>query len=130
MDGNVTASTLSLLVSAEDGGQYLTCRAENLQLVTSVLEDTWKLNVQCKDSLSLSLSLSLFRFVELRRNPVAILSLSLSLADVPVVRLELGSKLQASLIKEGDDVYMECSIRANPWVTRVVWKHNVSERSN
>lgn len=124
MDGNVTASTLSLLVSAEDGGQYLTCRAENLQLVTSVLEDTWKLNVQCKDSLSL------FRFVELRRNPVAILSLSLSLADVPVVRLELGSKLQASLIKEGDDVYMECSIRANPWVTRVVWKHNVSERSN
>ena len=120
----MTASTLSLLVSAEDGGQYLTCRAENLQLVTSVLEDTWKLNVQCKDSLSL------FRFVELRRNPVAILSLSLSLADVPVVRLELGSKLQASLIKEGDDVYMECSIRANPWVTRVVWKHNVSERSN
>ena len=45
--------------------------------------------------------------------------------DVPVVRLDLGSKLQAPLIKEGDDVYMECSIRAHPWITKVMWKHNV-----
>lgn len=46
--------------------------------------------------------------------------------DVPVVHLELGSKLQIAAIKEGDDVYMECSIRAHPWVTKVTWKHNVS----
>ena len=45
--------------------------------------------------------------------------------DVPIVRLELGSKLKLEAIKEGDDVYMECSIRANPWVTKVTWKHNV-----
>lgn len=48
--------------------------------------------------------------------------------DVPVVHLELGSKLQIAAIKEGDDVYMECSIRAHPWVTKVTWKHNVSNR--
>ena len=46
--------------------------------------------------------------------------------DVPIVRLELGSKLKLEAIKEGDDVYMECSIRANPWVTKVAWKHNVT----
>lgn len=45
--------------------------------------------------------------------------------DVPIVGLELGSKLQLDAIKEGDDVYMECNIRANPWVTKVAWKHNV-----
>lgn len=46
-------------------------------------------------------------------------------ADVPVVHIELGSKLNMSAIKEGDDVYMECNIRAHPWVTKVIWKHNV-----
>ena len=46
--------------------------------------------------------------------------------DVPVVHLELGSKLQIAAIKEGDDVYMECNIRAHPWVTKVTWKHNVN----
>ena len=46
-------------------------------------------------------------------------------ADVPIVNLELGSKLQMSAIKEGDDVYMECNIKSHPWVTKVSWKHNV-----
>lgn len=46
-------------------------------------------------------------------------------ADVPIVNLELGSKLQKSAIKEGDDVYMECNIKSHPWVTKVSWKHNV-----
>ena len=49
----------------------------------------------------------------------------MSITDVPVVHLELGSKLTMSAIKEGDDVYMECNIRAHPWVTKVTWKHNV-----
>jgi hypothetical protein len=36
------------VASAEDGGQYLTCRAENHELPASVMEDTLKLDVQCK----------------------------------------------------------------------------------
>ena len=50
----------------------------------------------------------------------------LSLTDVPVVHLELGSKLQVALIKEGDDVYMECHIDSHPRITKVTWMHNVS----
>ncbi|XP_046444529.1 synaptogenesis protein syg-2-like isoform X3 [Daphnia pulex] len=89
-DGNISYSSLTFVASAEDGGQYLTCRAENHELPASVMEDTLKLDVQY----------------------------------VPVVHLELGSKLQIAAIKEGDDVYMECNIRAHPWVTKVTWKHN------
>lgn len=29
-------------------------------------------------------------------------------------------------IEEGDDVYFECKIRANPPAYKVLWKHNVS----
>lgn len=30
-------------------------------------------------------------------------------------------------IEEGDDVYFECKVRANPGAYKVVWKHNVSK---
>lgn len=29
-------------------------------------------------------------------------------------------------IEEGDDVYFECKLNANPLAYKVVWKHNVS----
>ncbi|XP_066989859.1 nephrin-like [Macrobrachium rosenbergii] len=44
----------------------------------------------------------------------------------PKVTLSLGPHLQADDIKEGDDVYFECDIRANPSFNRVEWFHNVS----
>jgi hypothetical protein len=46
--------------------------------------------------------------------------------DSPVVTLELGSNLNGSSIREGMDVYFECIILANPWVYKVIWRHNVS----
>ncbi|PNF35868.1 hypothetical protein B7P43_G09425 [Cryptotermes secundus] len=42
----------------------------------------------------------------------------------PVVALELGSNLNGSSIREGMDVYFECNILANPWVYKVIWRHN------
>ncbi|XP_045127672.1 synaptogenesis protein syg-2-like isoform X2 [Portunus trituberculatus] len=42
----------------------------------------------------------------------------------PKVQLALGSNLSPEEIKEGDDVYFECNVRANPWVYKVVWHHN------
>jgi hypothetical protein len=44
---------------------------------------------------------------------------------VPVVRLALGSSLNPEDIEEGDDVYFECKVNANPIAYKVVWKHNV-----
>ncbi|XP_069186105.1 uncharacterized protein [Procambarus clarkii] len=42
----------------------------------------------------------------------------------PVVGLGLGRNMNPELIKEGDDVYFECSIEANPTFHGVDWHHN------
>lgn len=49
-----------------------------------------------------------------------------SVADPPQVVLHLGSTLNPDDIKEGDDVYFECNIRANPKQHKITWFHNVS----
>lgn len=46
--------------------------------------------------------------------------------DQPQVTLSLGSTLNPDDIKEGDDVYFECHIKANPKEHRITWSHNVS----
>jgi hypothetical protein len=46
--------------------------------------------------------------------------------DVPETRLKLGSSLSGDHIKEGSDVYFDCVIDANPPVSKVDWRHNVS----
>lgn len=50
--------------------------------------------------------------------------------DAPQAVLNLGSSLNASNIKEGDDVYFECNVRANPKPYKITWKFNVSFNSN
>ncbi|XP_063921437.1 contactin-1 [Zophobas morio] len=42
----------------------------------------------------------------------------------PVVTLKMGSTLNPDDIKEGDDVYFECNIRANPKTYKLSWFHN------
>ncbi|XP_067143673.1 neural cell adhesion molecule 2-like [Centruroides vittatus] len=46
---------------------------------------------------------------------------------VPQLTLRLGSKLRHSNIQERNDVYFECNIRANPWVTDIGWKFDNQE---
>jgi hypothetical protein len=50
--------------------------------------------------------------------------------DAPEVSLKLGSSLAEADIKEGDDVYFECHIKANPQAHKVTWKKNVSKCSS
>lgn len=40
---------------------------------------------------------------------------------MPRVKIELGAKLDSNSIREGMDVYFECIVSANPWVTDVAW---------
>lgn len=47
-------------------------------------------------------------------------------SDVPILHLSLGSNLNPDDIEEGDDVYFECKVNANPEAYKVLWKHNVS----
>ncbi|RZF42473.1 hypothetical protein LSTR_LSTR004392 [Laodelphax striatellus] len=42
----------------------------------------------------------------------------------PIVSLWLGSTLNASDIKEGDDVYFECHVKSNPPWRKLSWYHN------
>ncbi|KAK8734857.1 hypothetical protein OTU49_005692, partial [Cherax quadricarinatus] len=51
-------------------------------------------------------------------------SVKLDVFYTPVVNLSLSRHLDASIIKEGQDVILECSVRANPAIHRVDWYHN------
>jgi len=51
-----------------------------------------------------------------------------SSADIPVVSLELGTNSLNSTLREGIDVFFECNIKSNPWIYKVSWRHNVSDR--
>ncbi|XP_014252897.1 synaptogenesis protein syg-2-like [Cimex lectularius] len=48
----------------------------------------------------------------------------LDVSYVPQIKLEFGSKLDPGGIEEGNDVYFECKIDANPRAYKVIWKHN------
>ncbi|GFR28527.1 uncharacterized protein TNCT_260051 [Trichonephila clavata] len=51
----------------------------------------------------------------------------------PIISLALGASISLSNIKEGSDVYLECNIRANPWVSEVTWQfedHYVSSNKS
>lgn len=45
----------------------------------------------------------------------------------PLVSIKMGTTLKADEIKEGDDVYFECEVKANPKVYRLVWYHDGAE---
>ena len=46
----------------------------------------------------------------------------------PTVSLDIGKALNLNDLEEGDDVYFECSISANPPPYKVTWLHNVSRK--
>ncbi|CAH0400438.1 unnamed protein product [Chilo suppressalis] len=50
--------------------------------------------------------------------------IQLNVVYSPVVTLSLGSTLNPQDIKEGDDVYFECNVKANPREHRISWYHN------
>ncbi|KAK9498254.1 hypothetical protein O3M35_004110 [Rhynocoris fuscipes] len=51
-------------------------------------------------------------------------SFLLNVVYSPLVTLELGTSLKPHQIKEGDDVYFECNVRANPVQHKISWYHN------
>ncbi|XP_053603831.1 nephrin isoform X2 [Plodia interpunctella] len=51
-------------------------------------------------------------------------SWTISVVYPPVVHLRLGSSLSSSDIKEGDDVYFECHVKANPLARKLNWLHD------
>ncbi|KAK7073996.1 hypothetical protein SK128_004911 [Halocaridina rubra] len=62
-------------------------------------------------------------------NSVLEQSISLTVYYIPETQISLGSSLDSQNIKEGDDVYFECAIQANPRAYKVVWKHNQTKKA-
>ncbi|KAL1437212.1 hypothetical protein MTO96_049194 [Rhipicephalus appendiculatus] len=52
---------------------------------------------------------------------------SLDVHYKPIVTLQLGKRLRLEEIYEGQDVYLECSIDANPRVSEVTWRFEDSQ---
>ena len=50
-------------------------------------------------------------------------------SDAPRLELRLGRTLNASNLKENDDVYFECAVDARPTPKEIEWSHNVSAYS-
>ncbi|CAL7948602.1 unnamed protein product [Xylocopa violacea] len=48
----------------------------------------------------------------------------------PVVTLKMGKTLKPDHIKEGDDVYFDCSVKANPKVYKLAWFKDGKELKN
>ncbi|XP_064109770.1 LOW QUALITY PROTEIN: uncharacterized protein LOC135217712 [Macrobrachium nipponense] len=59
--------------------------------------------------------------------PPLVAKWTLDIYYVPITKLHPGRSLNLSNIEEGDDVYFECSIQANPWVYKIVWLHEGHE---
>ncbi|KPJ17689.1 Titin [Papilio machaon] len=55
------------------------------------------------------------------RDLVLLFRTSIQYQYVPIVTLKMGSTLNPGHIKEGEDVYFECNIKANPKATRLSW---------
>ncbi|TRY72296.1 hypothetical protein TCAL_11263 [Tigriopus californicus] len=51
-------------------------------------------------------------------------SLVLAVMYPPIVQLGLGRSIQPDDIKERDDVYFECDVKANPPIQGIEWQHN------
>ena len=47
-NSNSTNSILNFVPRVEDGGKFLKCRAENVEMAASQIEDSWNLEINCK----------------------------------------------------------------------------------
>ena len=111
-DGNVTVSTLTLTPSTIDSGSLLVCRAGN---------PGNKMHIHSSPQYNQNRILCLSGITDSTLED----SWELEIHYIPSSTLTLGSNLNASNIKEGDDVYFDCKVHASPAPYKVTWKHNV-----
>ena len=107
----MTVSTLWLTPEEKDDGEVLTCKAGLPNLPQSTVQNSWNLQVNCRISFNI--------FIDLKH----------AIIDKPKVQLAFGSQLEASNIKEGNDVYFECKVKSHPRYYKITWKRNVSRKN-
>ena len=104
-NGETKVSIVKFRPVRKDNGKTIRCVAENPQMKGSRVEDSIVLSVSCKSSF-----IKGYSFLQ-----------SHVFSDVPSLSLRLGPNLIMERIKEGDDVYFDCRIDANPPIKRLEW---------
>ncbi|KAI8425160.1 hypothetical protein MSG28_006989 [Choristoneura fumiferana] len=137
-------STLVFTPTPLDNGAVIKCIAANPSLPRKAIDDSVQLNiwwwwwwcvlpVMTYGSETWALTMGLMRKLKVTQRAMERAMLGVSLRDrirnddirnSPLVTLTLGSTLNPHDIKEGDDVYFECNVRANPREHRISWFHN------
>ncbi|XP_054166079.1 protein turtle-like [Oppia nitens] len=90
-DGNTSFSVITFVPSVEDNGRQLSCKADNMPMAQSIGHPG------------------------LEDNRI------LNVHFAPQIELKFGANIDKDGIREGADVYMECHIRANPWIKDIYW---------
>ncbi|KAF6215884.1 hypothetical protein GE061_000219 [Apolygus lucorum] len=102
-----------LLRKVRDGGEQTNVTTSTLSFVPTTEDDGKALTCRAENPNVTGL------FIETNWN--------LEVVYPPIVSLRLGKNLNSSDIKEGDDVYFECHVRANPSWRKLSWLHNPSK---
>lgn len=118
----MTWSTLELVPTDDDDQSIIRCVASNVHFPDDSKEQQVKLNVQCT-VLTFALRALQHLFFFFYRFSSKFSSFPV---DPPRLQINLGRNLNVSNIKEGSDVYFDCSIKASPTISRLDWNHNVS----
>jgi len=110
---------------------------EHSLLLKNALEQGWKLTIQCNliEFLFLKIYLPIYQKIVtnnklmnaffMMKETCIIIDVRFNTVDPPIAQLRLGGYHRLDEIKEGDDVFFDCIIRATPWITNVFWRHNV-----
>ena len=109
--GEVHKSLLRYSPSWEDDGLYLSCSSTNAQYPDLAREDGYILDIKC----------NYWSKIE----EITVTS-NINLAVTPRAKIRFWRNLMVSSIHLGEDVYLECDIKANPPVYNVTWRQNVN----
>lgn len=91
----------------------------NPKIKTAIDEDTWILDITCKNKY-------IFHFLWYFQT-WCLLIIILPFIVLPVPVLSYGPELlNPNDIEEGDAVFFLCNVYANPKAYKIIWKHNVS----
>ena len=112
-----STSSMTIRPKREHHGSEVTCSADNPKIPDSTISHVMRLDVHCwfPSSPALLATLLLTRVSSRASFPPP---------DMPHLELRLGSPtLSLHAIQEGNDVYFDCLVDANPWSSRsVAWK--------
>lgn len=123
-ESNVTQSTLTIWPRPHDSGQIITCRAENPYMTSAVGASS----SSSADSSSAA-AISSAAAPEQQNSLEAWIedSWKLEVHYAPRAQLQLGEKLHGQSIREGQDVYFECLVQAQPYAHEIRWWFNGKE---